>query len=268
MMKKILIVFMTLCFMTGCQKTSTNQPIVTNAVVGQASGLEEQQDEIKVEEPPVDLPVVGNGNLIVIDAGHQARGNNEKEPIGPGASETKAKVTSGATGVVTGNLESAINLQVALKLQTKLTASGYEVIMVRTSQDVNISNRERAAIANENGAAVFIRLHCNSDDASSTKGTLTMAPSKSNPYCSQIAKRCQNLSKSVLNQLCRQTGSKNRGVMLSDTMSGINWCQVPVTIVEMGFLSNPEEDRLLNDEGYQDKIVTGIVLGINEYLGR
>ena len=53
----------------------------------------------------------------MIDAGHQRRGDSNKEPIGPGASQTKAKVTTGATGISTGNLESAINLEVALKLQ-------------------------------------------------------------------------------------------------------------------------------------------------------
>lgn len=49
-------------------------------------------------------------------------------------------------------------------------------------------------------------------------------------------------------------------------MSGINWCQVPVTIVEMGFLSNVDEEQKLIDSSYQDKIAKGIVLGINEFL--
>ena len=159
-----------------------------------------------------------------------------------------------------------INLEVALKLQQKLEMSGYQVKMIRTSQDVNISNRERAMVANDSNCAAFIRLHCNSADSSSASGTLTIAPSTNNPYCSQIAEASYNLSKRVVDNICSQTGSKNRGVMINDTMSGINWCKVPVTIVEMGFLSNYEEDRLLSDSSYQDKIVNGIVKGINEYM--
>ena len=50
-------------------------------------------------------------------------------------------------------------------------------------------------------------------------------------------------------------------------MTGLNWSQVPVTIIEMGFLSNPTEDRLLNDSSYQDKLALGIANGIGEYLG-
>lgn len=275
-MKKLLSIFLILFLVVGCKQEVEPKIVLkkTNIVEQQQNGYIEQQGEIvkpvekhvDEEKPPESLPIVGSSRLIVIDAGHQRYGNNEQEPIGPGATETKAKVTSGATGVVTEKLESLINLEVAFKLKEKLEASGYQVIMVRTSQDVNMSNSERAKIANENNAGAFIRIHCNSDSSSSAKGALTIAPSKSNQYCSQIAQASQSLSKSVLDNICNETGAKNRGVMISDSMSGINWCQVPVTIVEMGFLSNPEEDRLLSDSNYQDKIVTGIVKGINEYM--
>lgn len=269
-MKKILSVFLILLLLVGCtlEKPVKNQSNKTDTIEMEQKGITEvvvRPIEIN-EAPQENLPIVGNSRLIVIDAGHQRYGNNDPEPIGPGAKETKAKVTSGATGVNTRKMESQINLEVGLKLKDKLEACGYQVIMVRTSQDIDLSNSERAKIANDNKAGAFIRLHCNSADSSNAKGALTIAPSRNNPFCSQIASSSQALSKSILDNLCNETGAKNRGVMISDNMSGINWCQVPVTIVEMGFLSNPEEDALLSDTSYQTKIVTGIVKGINEYM--
>ncbi|WP_294577925.1 N-acetylmuramoyl-L-alanine amidase [uncultured Thomasclavelia sp.] len=267
-MKQIISFFFIILLCTGCQEPK--EVVTSKAVSNDQMGIITLQQEAPVvettENGTTSNPVNDNSRVIVIDAGHQRYGNSDKEPIGPGASETKAKVTTGATGVSTGALESNINLEVAFKLQDKLTAAGYTVIMVRTSQDVNLSNAQRAEIANENNAAAFIRLHCNSADSSSATGTLTMAPSSSNPYCSEIAEASQSLSKSVVNNICWQTGSKNRGVTITDTMSGINWCQVPVTIVEMGFLSNVDEEQKLIDSSYQDKIAKGIVLGINEFL--
>ena len=207
-----------------------------------------------------------NKSVIVIDPGHQTRGNSEKEPIGPGASETKAKVTGGATGVSTGQTEYNLNLKVALKLRDALEAKGYTVIMTRTTNDVNISNSERAKIANEAGAAVFIRIHANSVDSSSVKGVLTMCQTSSNVYNGDLASESYKLSKAVLNNFVEETGAVNKGVTRTDTMSGINWCTVPTTIVEMGFLSNPEEDELMATDEYQDKMVAGMVNGIVEYL--
>lgn len=208
----------------------------------------------------------GGGKVVCIDAGHQARGNSSLEPNGPGSSTMKAKVTTGATGCVTGKTESQINLEVALKLQQALQSQGYTVIMCRTSQNVDISNVQRAEIANNNHVSAFIRLHCDSSTSSSATGTLTLAPSTSNPYCANIASESQALSKAIVNNICNVTGSRNRGVSIVDNMTGLNWSKVPVTIVEMGFLSNPQEDRLLSSDDYQNKIVQGIVNGIGAYL--
>ncbi len=207
-----------------------------------------------------------NSNVIVIDPGHQTKGDSSKEPIGPGATQTKAKVTTGATGVTTKQTESSLNLKVAKKLQAALEAKGYKVIMTRTVQDVNISNSERAKIANEANAAAFIRIHANSADSSSAKGVLTMCQTANNPYNGNLASKSYSLSKAIVDKIATKTGAQNRGVTKTDDMSGINWCTVPTTIIEMGFLSNPEEDKNLASDSYQQKIVDGIVEGLEQYL--
>lgn len=207
-----------------------------------------------------------NKRVICIDPGHQTRGNSAKEPIGPGATETKAKVTGGATGVATGQTEYQLNLDVSLKLRDALESKGYTVIMTRTTNNVDMSNSERAKIANDANAAAFIRIHANSIDSSSVKGVLTMCQTSSNPYNGNLASESYKLSKAVLDNFTKETGAVNKGVTRTDTMSGINWCTVPTTIVEMGFLSNPEEDRLMATEDYQNKMVKGIVEGIEQYL--
>lgn len=205
--------------------------------------------------------------VIVIDAGHQTRGMSATEPIGPGASQRKAKVTGGASGCATHLPEYKLNLQVAKKLKKELENRGYKVVMCRTKNNVRLSNVDRAKIANKNNADAFIRIHANSAGSSSVKGALTIAPAASNPYMTKKNRRAsQNLSKKVLKAMCKATGAKNRGVMYTNSMTGINWCKVPVTIVEMGFMSNPSEDRKMASASYQKKIVKGIADGIDKFL--
>lgn len=205
--------------------------------------------------------------VIVIDAGHQSRANTEMEPIGPGASEKKMKVTGGTSGCATGLPEYKLNLRVAKKLRKELKKRGYKVIMIRTKNNVNISNSKRAKVANKYKADAFIRIHADSSTSSSAVGAMTIAPAKSNPYMTTKNRRkSQKLSEKVIKSLCKATGAKSRGVMYTNTMSGINWCKVPVTIVEMGFMSNPTEDRKMAKNSYQKKIVKGIANGIDSFL--
>ena len=208
----------------------------------------------------------GTGKVICIDAGHQAKGNPEKEPIAPGSKITKAKVAGGTRGVVSGLAESELTLSVALKLQSVLTSRGYTVVMCRTTNDVNISNAERAAIANANKADAFIRIHANGVSNSGASGVLALAPSDKNPYCASIAADSQALAVQLVNGQCAATGQKNKGVSLNDTMSGINWSQVPVAILEIGFMTNPVEDLNMSTADYQTNIATGIANGLDVYF--
>ena len=204
--------------------------------------------------------------LVVIDAGHQAKGNPEKEPVGPGATEMKAKVASGTTGNFTGIPEHELNLAVAQMLQQLLEERGYEVVMIRTTHNVDISNAQRAEMANALNADAFVRIHANSSDDSSVHGILTICQTESNPYNGELYARSKALSQLVLDAMVDATGAKKRNVWETDTMSGVNWCQVPVTIVEMGFMSNEEEDRLMATEEYRQLLAQGIANGIDDYF--
>jgi N-acetylmuramoyl-L-alanine amidase len=263
----------------ACAKPAT-QAVANSADAEETSSTNEIRKDtsgvIKNASPTVSTPEIDSKEkdnpieteekkTIAIDAGHQTKGNYEEEPIGPGAAETKPKVSSGTQGVATNVPEYKLNLVIAKKIKSELINRCYEVFMIRDTNDVNISNKKRAEMAAESGADLFIRIHADSSTDADVNGTSTLYPSKDNPYVSNLSEDSQRLSEAIVNSICELTSSKNRGTIPADNMSGINWCTIPVSILEMGFMSNVKEDKLMQTEEYQTKIVNGICNGIDEY---
>lgn len=210
--------------------------------------------------------VIDSIKKVAIDAGHQQRGNSATEPIGPGSSVRKAKVSAGASGISTRTPEYKLNLSVAKKLDRELKSRGYETVMIRSTNNVDISNMERALAASRSGADIFIRIHADGSSSSSVKGASVLCPSASNPFIGHLSEMSRHLSACVIKNYCKETGIQNRGLAWRDDLTGTNWSSIPVTLIELGFLSNPSEDELMQQPDVQDKMADGIADGIDEYF--
>lgn len=252
---------------SGKREEQARQPEEKTVATEKEYTVEEYIEDTEAKEEAVrEEPEEQPSHIVVIDPGHQRHANTEPEPVGPGAQETKSKVTGGAVGCVTGLNEYELNLIVSMKLKDKLEDRGYQVIMTRTENDVDISNAQRAAVANEAGADAFIRIHANDIEDSSHSGAMTICQTEDNPYNGELYKESRRLSDCILSELTAAAGCEKDYVWETDTMSGINWCTVPVTIVEMGYLSNPEEDARMATDSYQEKLAEGIANGVDAFF--
>lgn len=272
----------------GASSASSDRP----ESVRSASGISESQNETVTSDSSSDDPAeasptpetadastasenaqlkttpAGNGHIVAIDPGHQGPNvdMSAPEPNGPGASVMKMKATSGTAGTTTGVGEYELNLNISQQLQQELETRGYQVVLCRTSNDQAISNAERAQLANQSGADVYLRIHANGSTDSSTRGALALIGSQSNPWVGSLYDDSYRLADSVLSSYCSATGLSNLGITTTDTMTGINWAEEPVMILEMGFMTNPDEDVLMEDADFQKNMVTGIANGLDAYF--
>lgn len=209
-----------------------------------------------------------NGHIVGIDPGHQSENidMSATEPNGPGSSTMKAKASTGTSGSFSGLPEYQLNLNVSLLLRDILEQRGYQVVMTRTDNDTAISNKERAELVASKGAEICVRIHANGDDSSGVSGALTMCPSQQNPYVSSLYDSSNRLSRCIIDSYCAATGFQNRGIIYTDSMTGINWSTIPVTIVEMGFMTNQNDDLKMADSSFQQTMAEGIANGVDAYF--
>jgi N-acetylmuramoyl-L-alanine amidase len=207
--------------------------------------------------------------VVVVDAGHDLRGNSETEPIGPGSSTRKIKDGGGTRGVVSGLTEAELNLRVALRLRPLLERAGVRVVMTRTKNaGTSMGNVARARIANRAGAALFLRIHADGLTGLSARGTHTLFPALRRGWTDDIYAESKRAARVVQAQLLRALGFPDRGLQERSDFTGFNWADVPVILVEMGFMTNPTEDRLLATSRYQQRAAVGLCRGALRFIGR
>lgn len=174
--------------------------------------------------------------LVVLDAGHGAK-------------------DSGAVGV-TGKYEKNFNLAIILKTAELLKKEDNIDVVLTRSDDTFLELKERAAMANNLNADIFISVHANSSASSSASGTETY-------YQREASKALANV---MHKYLVKATGLSDRGVRYGN-FHVIRETKMPAVLLEVGYLSNKKDEALLFTDALQNKVAASIVSGIKEYLG-
>jgi N-acetylmuramoyl-L-alanine amidase len=206
---------------------------------------------------------------VVVDPGHDLRGNPDTEPIGPGSSTRKIKDGGGTRGVVSGLSEAELNMRVSLRLRTLLKRAGVRVVMTRTkTAGTSMGNIARASIANRAKAKLFLRIHADGHADRSVRGSHVLHPALRRGWTDDVYGPSRRAARVVLSELVRALGFPDRGLTERSDFTGFNWSNVPVILVEMGFMTNPTDDRLLATAAYQRRAALGLCRGTLRFVGR
>lgn len=226
----------------------------------------ESEDTPQPEPEPQPLPL--EGRIICLDPGHcvtEEAGKGYREPISPLSDETKPRYLSGTRGA--SLTEEQLNLQVALKLRDALEALGAEVVMTREVSEISLPNTERCRIANESGADVHVHIHADGSESTSANGVSVLIPDGDLLGTPSIVEESARLGQLMVDCVSEATGAKNRGTVPRSDLTGLNFSEIPSVFIEMGFMTNPEEDALLSSGEYQDKIVAGMANSLMDWYG-
>jgi N-acetylmuramoyl-L-alanine amidase len=207
--------------------------------------------------------------VVVVDPGHDRLPNAATEPIGPGSATRKIKDGGGTGGVVTGVREADLVLDVSLRLTRLLRAAGVDVVLTRTrTEGRSMGNIARARIANRAGAALFLRVHADGHPSSAVRGTHTLVPALRAGWTDDVHAASRRAAAAVQRELVRALGFPDRGLQERSDFTGFNWADVPVILVELGFMTNPVEDRELGRPATRQRAAVGLCRGALAYLGR
>lgn len=210
-----------------------------------------------------------NPPVVVIDPGHDLRANLRTEPIGPGSTSRKIKDGGGTRGVVSGTTEAQLNLAISLRLRTLLERAGVRVVMTRErTAGTSIGNVVRAGIANRAGAALFLRIHADGASSASARGTHTLYPALRTGWTDDIYASSLAAARIVQGELLPALGFPDRGLQERSDLTGFNWADVPAILVEVGFMTNPAEDRALATNAYRERAAYGLCRGVVRFLDR
>jgi len=192
------------------------------------------------------------GKVIVVDPGHSGMQNG-------------GWLDPGAIGPVTKLQEREITLSVATKLKALLERAGASVIMTHTNS-TSLSLAERAAVANNSGAAIYVSIHANSSVNKSLSGHTTYfyAPLGDELLGAQRYDR-QKLANLVQREMVKAAGRKDMGVQ-EENFAVLRETRVPSILVETAFLSDRQEEYLLGQETFRQQLAEGIFRGIEAYF--
>lgn len=204
--------------------------------------------------------------VIVLDAGHQLREDNGKEAIGPGGAESEQKMDVGDAGIYTGQQEYDVTLATTLKLKAELESRGYTVYLTRNNNAVNISYKERTAVASNLYADAYISIHTGWSEDAQVRGVGAVCQTEENSYVSELYAESKDLCQSIVDAMAKTTENTKQDIRETDDLTAINWSSVPMALVEVGYLSNENDDRLLSSDQYHEKLAKGIADGLDAFF--
>lgn len=204
--------------------------------------------------------------IICIDPGHASNPDSDVEPIGPGSSEMKIKDPGGTAGASSGISEHVVTLAISQYLREMLEDEGIQVVMIRESDTYFGGNRERVQVANQAGADLFIRIHCDGSEDATRQGISTLYPAAITGWTDEIYVESKRAAESVHVSMINSLGAVDHGTVERVDITGFNWADVPTILTEVGFLSNTDDDALLASAEYQQQVARAIFEGIKQYL--